>query len=63
MEKYETVFTALESIVVDIQTDLIESEDDAYKALVRLERSYIEQVMDLLWKAHECRQIVLDKPY
>ena len=56
MEKYEYVFDALESIVIDIQVELIESENDSHKALARLERSYLSNVVDLLHKAQECRQ-------
>jgi hypothetical protein len=56
MEKYEYVFDALGSIVVDIQVELIESEDDSNKALARLERSYLSNIVDLLHKARECRQ-------
>ena len=56
MEKYEYVFDALESIVIDIQAELIESENDSHKALARLERSYLADVVDLLHKAKECRQ-------
>jgi len=63
MEKYEYVFDTLESIVVDIQLEVIESEDDGYKALARLERSYIDQAVDLLWKAYGCHQILVDRPY
>lgn len=58
MEKYEYVFDALGSIVVDIQVELIESEDDGTKALVRLERSYLDQVVELLHKAQKCRELV-----
>lgn len=63
MERYEYVFDALTSIVVDIQVELIESEDDGHKALVRLERSYLDQVVELLHKAQECRRLTEDKPY
>ena len=56
MEKYEYVFDALESIVVGIQVELIVSEDNSHKALARLERSYLSDVVDLLHKARECRQ-------
>lgn len=58
MDKYEYVFNALGSIVVDIQVELIESDDDSHKALVRLERSYLSQVVDLLHKAKECRHLI-----
>lgn len=58
MERYEYVFDVLGSIAVDIQIELIESEDDSHKALARLERSYLSQVVDLLHKAKECRQLL-----
>lgn len=58
MEKYEYVFDTLGSIVVDIQVELIESEDDSHKALARLERSYLSQVVDLLHEAKKCRQLI-----
>lgn len=58
MEKYEYVFDALGSIVVDIQVELIESEDDGHKALVRLERSYLDQAVELLHNAKKCRELV-----
>ncbi len=56
MDKYEYVFDALGSIVIDIQAELIESEDESHKSLARLERSYLSNVVDLLHKAKECRQ-------
>jgi len=58
MERYEYVFDVLGSIVVDIQIELIESEDDSQKALARLERSYLSQVVDLLHEARRCRQLL-----
>lgn len=58
MEKYEYVFDALESIVVDIQMELIESENDSNKALARLERSYLSNVVDLLHTARKCRESI-----
>ena len=58
MEKYEYVFDVLGSIVVDIQVELIESEDDSHKALARLERSYLSQVVDLLHEARRCRHLI-----
>lgn len=58
MEKYEYVFDTLGSIVVDIQVELIESENDSHKALARLERSYLSQVVDLLHEAKKCRELI-----
>lgn len=58
MEKYEYVFDALGSIVVDIQVELIESEDDSHKALARLERSFLSNVVDLLHEAKKCRELI-----
>lgn len=58
MERYEYVFDALTSIVVDIQIELIESEEGSQKELARLERSYLSQVVDLLHKAQKCRQAI-----
>ena len=58
MEKYNYVFNALESIVVDVQFGVLESDNDSEKALLRLERSYLSQVVELLHKAQKCRQEV-----
>jgi len=57
MEKYEYVFDALESIVVDIQLELNESENDSHKALARLERSFLSNVVDLLHEARKYREL------
>jgi len=58
MEKYEHVFNALESIVVDIQLELDESEDDSHKALARLEWSFLSNVVDLLHEAKKYRELI-----
>jgi hypothetical protein len=58
MEKYEHVFDALESIVVDIQLELDESDNDSHKALARLERSFLSNVVDLLHEARKYRELI-----
>jgi len=58
MEKYEYVFDALESIVVDIQLELNESESAEHKALARIERSFISNVVDLLHEAKKYRELI-----
>ena len=55
MEKYEYVFDALESIVVDIQVELNESENGSHKALARIERSFQSNAVDLLHEARKLR--------
>ena len=57
MEKYEYVFDALESIVVDIQLDLNESEDGLNKELAKLEKSFLVNAIDLLKEAQKYRQL------
>ena len=56
MEKYEYVWDALESIVVDIQLDLNELEEGSHKELVKLEKSFLVNAMHLLKEAKRCRQ-------
>jgi 5'-deoxynucleotidase YfbR-like HD superfamily hydrolase len=56
MEKYEYVFDALESIVVDIQLDLNESEDGLHKELAKLEKSFLVNAIHLLKEAKKYRQ-------
>lgn len=58
MEKYEYVFDVLGSIVVDIQVELIESDDDSPKALLLQESSYLRQVVALLHEAKKCRHLI-----
>lgn len=58
MEKYEYVFDALESIVVDIQVDLIESETDSVRELAKLEKSFLVNAIDLLKEAQKYRQLI-----
>lgn len=58
MEKYEYIFDALGSIVVDIQVDLDESGDDSHKALLLQESSYLRQVVALLHEAKKCRHLI-----
>jgi hypothetical protein len=55
MEKYEYIFDALESIVVDIQEELMESEDDSHKELLKLEASFLFNVVALLHEAKKYR--------
>ena len=57
MEKYEYVFDALESIVVDIQVDFIESDADSVRELAKLEKSFLVNAIDMLKEAQKYRQL------
>lgn len=58
MEKYEYVFDALESVVVDIQLDLNESEEGSHKELAKLEKSFLVNAIHLLKEAKKYRQLI-----
>lgn len=56
MEKYQHMFDTLGSILNDIQTGFIESEDDSQHPLLYKEYFYLRQVVVLLQDARECKE-------
>ena len=56
MEKYNSVFDALESIVVGIQVDLDCCEEDEDRAWLVREYHYVAEAIDALKKAQNRRE-------